>query len=360
MNPPAAVELRRVRIPLRTPHAAAHGTETHRHSIIVRWETGEGPGGWGECATLSEPGYAPEWTAGAWMILHDYVVPAVLAGRPPGVLGHPMATGALADAALDAALRLAGRSLVEALGGSIRPLPTTAVLGIRDGPAALLAAVDRAVGQGASLVKVKLPADGDLAAAYVVREVFPDLALAADANGGLDLDVPGRLAAVDRLGLEYLEQPLAPDELVATAELAAAADTPIALDESLTSPGAARTALALGAAAVLNVKPGRLGGVAAAADVVALAAEAGVDAFVGGLFETGIGRAGALAVAALPGCTLPTDLGPSDRYFERDLTAAIALGEDGTMAPLPGPGIGTVPDLDRLDEVTVAQALFSR
>ncbi|MCU1454904.1 MAG: hypothetical protein JWN46_3050, partial [Acidimicrobiales bacterium] len=93
---PAEVELRRVRLALRVPFRSAHGTETHRDLVLVRLLLDDGQVGWGECSALARPTYTGEYTAGAWAVLRDELVPALLGRRRPAVVGHPMAAAGLA------------------------------------------------------------------------------------------------------------------------------------------------------------------------------------------------------------------------------------------------------------------------
>jgi O-succinylbenzoate synthase len=71
------------------------------------------------------------------------------------------------------------------------------------------------------------------------------------------------------------------------------------------------------------------------------------------MLETGIGRAQNLALAAMPGFTLPGDTSASSRYFLDDLTEPFEMAPDGTMAVPAGPGIGVAPRPDRLEACTV-------
>jgi O-succinylbenzoate synthase len=214
------------------------------------------------------------------------------------------------------------------------------------------------VAEGAALVKLKVtPRPADLDAVTAVRAAWPQLPLAVDANGTLDAR---SLAVLAPVGLAYVEQPAPADDLLASAALARRTDVPIALDESITSLAALEVALAVGAGTVVNVKPARLGGVATAAEVARAAAEAGCATFVGGMLETGVGRAAALAVAALPWCTLPTDLGPSSRYLRPDVTEPIELDAEGRLVVPAGPGIGVAPDPDRLADVAVERVVLVR
>lgn len=363
VEPPVALRLVRVRVPLVRAHRSATGTEEVRDSVLVGWTGPDGAEGWGECPTLARPGYATETTDRAWAALVGELGPAAVAGRGWSPSGAVAASAALADAALDARLRSWGASLVGHLGGVRRPLPRCAVLaGVGDSPEDLaLAAVD-AVADGAALVKVKVVPDGavDVARAVVAAVGGRGGAgVAVDANGsfaGADA-----VAALDGLGLAYIEQPFAAgttwDEY---ARLCTRLDTPVALDESLTSPDAVQAAVRAGAADVVSVKPARLGGVAAAALAVSAAAEGGVGAFVGGMFELGIGRAAAAAVATLAGCTVPTDLGPSRRYVECDVCEPVVTDGAGLLVVPDGAGIGRVPDAARLAEFTVDEVVLGR
>lgn len=357
-----SVEVIRVRVPLVRPLRSAHGTESVRDLVLVRVTLADGTEGWGECSALARPTYTGEYTAGAWAVLADELAPAVLAGREPDVVGHPMASAALATARLDAGLRRRGRRLVEELGAQHgRPaerVAVAAVVGRGDHADQVVAAVADRLAEGATLVKLKVtPRPVDLDAVAAVRATWPDLAIAVDGNGSLD---PRSASILDGFGLAYLEQPAPADALLESAALARRLAAPIALDESVTSLAALEVALALGAGSVVNVKPARLGGLVVAADLARHAAEAGCGVFVGGMLETGVGRAAALAVAALPACTLPTDLGPSSRYLAVDLTPPIELDADGLLPVPTGPGIGVVPDPGRLDEVAVDRRLLTR
>ncbi len=356
--PPAAVDLVRVHLPLRRPFVASHGTETVRDLVLVRADDGAGGVGWGECSTLGRPSYTAEHTDGAWAALADDLVPAALRGAPFARAARPMASAALATALLDLALRGEGRSLAASLGATATAVPVAAVVGL-DPIGDVITAVRAAVGAGAVLVKCKIAPGDDVARLGAVRAAWPDLALAADANGAYRAVEEVPVAELDDLGLAYLEQPLPPADLAGSAALTARSATPIALDEAIGDEDDLDAALAAGAFSVLNVKPARVGGPTEAARLVARAAADGIDVFVGGMLESGIGRAVALAVAGLPGCSLPTDLGPSGRYFVEDLTPPFVL-TDGRLTVPAGPGIGVVPLDDVLDRVTVDRVRLTR
>ena len=358
-----SVGLVRIQVPLRHAHRAAHGSETVRDLILVSVAFDDGVTGWGECSALARPTYTSEYTAGAWLVLRDEIAPAVLAGHAPQLVGHPMATAAMLTALSDAVLRRVGRSLATELaaGQGANPLEsvqTCAVISRADEVDDVLAHVERRIEERVAMVKLKVtPEQQDLAAVGAVREAWPDLALAVDFNGTADSD---SLRQLDHLALEYVEQPAPADELVRSAHLATRIRAPIALDESITSAGTIDAAVALGAGRIVNVKPARCGGPQAAAALVARARHAGLEVFTGGMVESGVGRAAALAVAALPACTLPTDLGPSHAYFDVDVTEPVRIDGTGRVVVPIGGGIGVVPVPEHLDRFAVDRLTLTR
>jgi O-succinylbenzoate synthase len=357
----------RVRVPLVRPHRAAHGVESEREVVLVEWTDRDGEVGWGECPTLSHPGYVIGTTDEAWRTLVGELGPSVASGSwsADGVYdtdrgARTAAVAALRDARLDAGLRRRGVSLSEHLGATratVRRCVVLADLGGDPGALALRAAAAR--DGGASMVKVKIAPGHDAEVITAVRAAVGDLPVAADANGSYR--DPGQLAEVDRCGLAYLEQPFGAaaewDELASAHRLLR---TPIALDESLGSPDATRRAIEAGAVDVVSVKPSRLGGIDAAAGVVRLAAAAGLPVFIGGMLELAIGRAGAAALAAMSGCSLPTDLGPSDAYVAPDLADPLVLDDRGRLVVPDGAGLGRRPDPARLRDATVDEVVFDR
>lgn len=366
-RPPLAFALRRVRLDLVAAHRAAHGSVTNRQVIIVEVTDGDGNVGWGECSALAQPHYTSEYLDGCWQILTTTLIPAILAAPPTEILpalertvGHHMARAALITALLDLDLRTRNQNLRSALGegnpGRDR-VAARAVIPFVDAPADILPLVDDALRAGFGAVKLKIAPGRDLAMLRVVRSSWPTLSMAADANGSYpDSDTAqerlGGPRGIERLDLDYLEQPLAADDLVGSAILARRIGVRIALDESIATLGELISALALNALQVVNVKPARVGGPLAAMTIAQVAVERGCDVFCGGMLETGIGRAAALAFAAQPVCSGPTDLGPSKRYFADDITDDVTM-TDGQVNVPAGAGIGVAPDLDRLDAATI-------
>lgn len=350
----AEIDVRRVRLDLVTPHHAAHGIQRSRPTVLVRVRLDDGTEGWGECPALESPSYTSEYAEGAFAILRDRLVPARVAGRREVVVGHPMARGALDDALIDAGLRAEGRSLASAVGATRTDVGLRAIVSGQTVDE-LVELVAARVAEGYERIGVKITPmwmDEPLSA---LRTTWPALGLAVDANGTLDpgdLDLLGRL---DGFGVDEVEQPCRAGDWVGLQAVAAALRADVVLDESIMSPDDLVTAWSLGAGEVVNIKPARVGGVRAAADLVQRATELGMTAFVGGMLESGIGRASALAVAGLDGCGRATHLGPSRHYFAPDLVDGIDLLPHARLRVPDGPGIGVTPDLDRLARATIEQ-----
>lgn len=356
------VELRRVRLPLVSPFETSLGVDTERDALLVRAVTPDGEG-WGECVAGIDPTYSSEYVDGAQDVIRRFLLP-ILASRPwssageiatllAPIKGHPMAKAAIEAAVLDAELRAAGIPLAAHLGAVHRRVAAGVSVGIMPTIGELLDVVAGYLEVGYRRIKLKIKPGWDLEPVRAVRERFGDVALQVDANAAYRLGDAARLAALDPFDLLLVEQPLPEDDLRGHAELARRIRTPVCLDESVTSARAAADAIALGACAVVNIKPGRVGGLLEARRVHDVCAANGVPVWCGGMLETGIGRAGNVALAALPNFTLPGDTSGSDRYFTTDLTAPFVL-DDGHLAVPDGPGIGVAPLPDVLEEATVS------
>ena len=354
-GPVREVELLRVQLPLVVPFATAHDTTRIKDALLVRVVTDDAHG-WGECGAPSEPGYAGETVDGAHRALRDELVPRLLDGADlVGVRGNAFAKAALEQAVLDAQLRAEGVSLATHLGGEHDRIVAGAAIGLA-GERELRDLAAAYVERGYRRLKCKIEPGRDVDVIRAVRaEVGPDVVLAADANGSYSFEAALALAALDEFGLQCIEQPLAPDALLEHALLAAGLQSPVALDETITSAGIAATALALDATAIVNVKPGRVGGIAEARRVHDVCHEDAVPVLIGGMLETGVGRAVNVALAALPGFTEPGDCSASDRYFAEDLTAPFELDGDGCIAVPTGPGIGIEPRPEMLARATTAR-----
>jgi len=323
------IVLHHLRMPLRVPFETSFGRTTERECILLAVYA-EGLVGYGECVADHEPGYAYETTGTAWHILRDFLVPAVLgqdiAGsedfqrRVARVRGHPMAKAGLELALWDLQGKCEGRPLAALLGGTRERVEVGVSVGLQASPQALVETVAGYLAQGYGRIKIKIKPGRDVADAQAVRRAFPAIRLQVDANSAYTLETAQALRPLDELNLLLIEQPLAEDDLWDHSRLQAQFRTPLCLDESILSVRHARQALEMGACRVINIKPGRVGGLSQAVAIHNLCRERGIPVWCGGMLETGVGRAANLALASLPGFTLPGDISASDRYYAQDIT----------------------------------------
>ena len=189
-----------------------------------------------------------------------------------------------------------------------------------------------------------------------VREAFPHIRLQVDANSAYSLETSDALKPLDDLDLLLIEQPLFEDDIWDHRVLQSQFKTPICLDESVISPRHARYALEMQACKIINIKPGRVGGLSQGLEIHAMCRAQGVPVWCGGMLETGVGRASNLAIASLPGFTLPGDISASDRYFTRDIThERFSLSPDSTIKVPDAPGLGVTIDEGALELFTLAR-----
>jgi O-succinylbenzoate synthase len=179
------------------------------------------------------------------------------------------------------------------------------------------------------------------------------LPLTVDANGGYEWpEHESNLRRLDEARLLYIEQPLAPDELIGHAQLADELRTPICVDETLKDARAARQIVHLGGPRVWNIKVHRLGGLTEVARVYAIAQDFGAELWAGTMPESGIGSQAALAAASLPGFVYPSDLEPSTRWFGRNSDVIpLTMSSEGVM-DVPTTSIAARLDMDRFKEAS--------
>ncbi|MFC5691384.1 o-succinylbenzoate synthase [Amycolatopsis mediterranei] len=359
------VELLRVRMPLVAPFRTSFGTQAERELLLLRAVTSEGEG-WGECGAMAGPLYSAEYIDGVEHVLQAFLVPALLAAgdltahKVAPLLakfkGHRMAKAALEMAVLDAELRAHGLSFGTALGSTSDSVPCGVSVGIMDSIPQLVDVVGGYLDAGYLRIKLKIEPGWDVEPVRAVRERFgDDILLQVDANTAYTLsDVP-QLQRLDPFGLLLIEQPLEEEDVLGHAELARHLRTPICLDETVVSAASAAAAIRPGGCRIVNIKPSRVGGYLEARRVHDVCAAHGIPVWCGGMLETGLGRAANVALASLPGFTLPGDTSASDRFYRTDITEPFVL-EAGRLPVPSGPGLGVTPIPERLAEVTTAKS----
>ncbi|MGC8608920.1 MAG: o-succinylbenzoate synthase [Thermoplasmata archaeon] len=353
------LSLYNVKIPLITPFTTSFGTEEYRDAIIFHMKN-EGIDAFSESVTSSIPDYGYEDNTTATHIIGDilckYVTdvpaPEEFMKRSQSVRGHNMAKSAIEMLLWDYYSKYNKKPLDRYLGESRGYANAGISIGMSDLPS-MIRQVGQAINRKYKRIKVKIR-KGREDIVKAIRDTYPDIHLSVDANTDYSYGDLEYLKKLDRYNLEYIEQPLAGDDLIYHSRLSRQISTPICLDESITSPEKAEKALEIGACSVINIKPGRVGGLLNSIKIAKIAHEYGGHVWIGGMLETGIGRSFNIAMASQKIVDFPGDTSPNDKYFKKDIVTNVFQMEDGTIKTNDGPGIGVGVDYGALFGYTIS------
>ncbi len=362
-----SLEIFHVAMPLIYPWRTAYGVDYEIHSVLVKAISGEHYA-WAESTPIEMPTYSPEGAAGVFLNVSEYFA--------PGIVGHEFETAEdisdalsafkgnqFAKAALEIAwwtleTRIQKRPLHELLGGTNREVQAGADFGIQDSFDMLLGNIQKAVDAGSPRVKLKFAPGWDVEMLKAVRSAFPNEKFHIDCNSGYTLGDLDMFKQIDQFDLEFIEQPLAYNDILDHAELARSIGTPICLDESVTGPRVVEQALMIGACKYVNIKPGRVGGLTNSVRIHDICQDAGVPVWVGSMLESAVGTAICVELATLPNFSYPGDLFPTSRFYTRDLgQPETELTPDQTM--LPYEGSLPEPDPELLEKFTRQRVLIT-
>ncbi len=360
-----ALTLYHLRLPLVAPFETSFGRIDHKECILVELYA-EGLTGYGELAVEHDPGYSYETTGTAWHILKVFIAPLILRQnvtdaadfqqRVAGIRGHHLAKAGVEMALWDLLGKRDGKSLKKMIGGVRDQVEVGVSIGIQELASALVRTAEKYVGQGYKRIKIKIKPGRDVEDTSAVRKAFPRIRLQVDANSAYSLETSQTLKPLDLLDLLLIEQPLFEDDIWDHRKLQAEFKTPLCLDESIVSPRHARYAIEMDACRIINIKPGRVGGLSQGIEIHAMCRTQEMPVWCGGMLETGVGRASNLAIASLPGFSLPGDISASDRYFSRDIThERFTLNPDSTIDVPSGLGLGVTIDQEALGQFTLAK-----
>ncbi len=349
------MELRRITLyevwmPLKQAFETSFGATVERPGILVEAEERGGEAGWGEIVAGEGPWYSYETYKTAWHVVEDYIVPMIrgvdldherYTQMVSRIRGHNMAKAGLEEALWDLEARLKGLPLYKLLGGVRNRIESGVSIGIKPSIDELLRTIALRLDEGYRRIKVKIKPGWDIDVVKRIREEYPDIPLQVDANAAYRLSDALHLKKLDQYDLLMIEQPLSYDDLVDHADLARILKTPICLDESIKSPDDARRAYRLDSAWVINIKPGRVGGLGPSKAIHDFWLSVGRPVWIGGMLETGVGRGHLVALATLPGVKYPNDISASSRYYEEDIVEPPWILEpDGVIKAPEKPGIG--------------------
>jgi o-succinylbenzoate synthase len=362
------IELRHIKMVLVSPFVTSMGTEYDEEHIIVRVD-GEGLTGWGESVAEGTPFYSYETVQTAWHILRDFLIPSILGKNISGideaiasyekVRGHMMAKAGLEAALWDLFAKSKQISLSKMLGGVRNKVDVGVSIGIQSSEQELIKKVEGYLAEGYKRIKIKIAPGNDIQFVAALRKKFPDLLLQVDANSAYTLDDIGLFKRLDEYKLQLIEQPLGYEDIFDHSKLQREIKTPLCLDESIHSLDDTRAAIELKSCRIINIKPGRVGGFTESKRIHDYCASMQIPVWHGGMLESGIGRAGNVALASLSNFILPGDISASKRYYIEDIVEPeFVVNPDGTMDVPAKPGIGVDVNMKMLDKVTVNRELF--
>jgi O-succinylbenzoate synthase len=362
------LELRLVKLPLVHFFETSFGRIDDKHFIVVRAE-GEGAAGHGECVAEQDPYYSAETNETVWHIITHFIAPRVIGAtfaHPRDVFpalgairGHNMAKAAVEMAAWDLYATLGGIPLSRAIGGTRGRIASGVSIGIQPSLDALAGNVEKELAAGYRRIKIKIKPGWDVRPVESIRKRFGAIPLMVDANAAYTLADAAHLASLDAFDLMMIEQPLDYDDISDHAALQRMLKTPICLDESITSVHAGREAIAAGACRIINIKPGRIGGIGPSIALHDFCEAHQIPVWHGGMLESGIGRAANIHLSTLPNFSLPGDVAASKRYFDPDvIDPPVDVAADGTIAVPTAPGLGVKICADRIERATLRRLVI--
>ncbi len=350
------------------PFTTSFGTTTDRVFYLVEVVDREGVSGWGESVAMEEPWYNEETVRTNEHIMVDYLIPLMmeqpvthpvaLCERFRHIRRNYMAKSALESAIWDLYAKRKGVALAALLGGVKTEIEVGVSIGIQPSIQELLALIEERLGLGYKRIKVKIKQGWDVDVLEAIRNRYPDAPLTADANSAYSLADAAHLKKLDAFNLTMVEQPLGHDDIIDHARLQAQMKTPICLDESIHTIDDARKALDLGSCRIINIKIGRVGGLADAVRLHDFCAARNVPVWCGGMLESGVGRAHNIALTSLPGFSLPGDTAASSNYWVEDIIDPEVTVHDGMVTVPRRPGIGFSVMRKRLAQYTLSKRII--
>ncbi len=297
--------LMRLKLPLVTPFRIAHGSYTYRENLILQIKS-RGETGYGEAPIVPYYGLSiEEAEKDLRKGLSEVLIEEALAGgdwNPEPIraaFAYPVCRSAAESALLSLKAAIAETTVPALLGiRDSRPTPASSYTVAFDDDAHAMA--ERAAACGFTRIKVKAGIPGDLERVRAIRDRLPDAIIRVDANQGWKLeDAPEKIAALEELAVELIEEPVAarPSDLEA---LARSTSIPIVLDESVRDPDQLRRLLEEApSVAGIVVKIAKNGGPSGSLELVRTAEAAGASVMLSCMVESSLGVASALSLAPL-------------------------------------------------------------
>jgi muconate cycloisomerase len=334
--------------------------------VIVRVRCSDGMEGIGEATTIGGLSYGEESPEGTKLTIDTYLAPAMVghdASNINGIMdllsrvakGNRLAKSAVETALLDAQGKRLGVSVSTLLGGSVRTsMPVLWTLASGNTATDIEEAETMLAARRHNTFKLKIgrrTIEEDVAHVAAVKRALGDRAkVTVDVNQAWDEAQAARgIAMLEAAGIDLIEQPIARENRVGLARLAARFIVPIMADEGINGPEDAIELVRLGAADVFALKIAKSGGLFSVLRTAAVADAAGVALYGGTMLEGSIGSiASAHVFSALPKLAWGTELfGPL--LLKEDVVIQRPVYQDFQLILPAEPGLGIALDEDKLD-----------
>ncbi|MBC8754644.1 o-succinylbenzoate synthase [Kordia sp. YSTF-M3] len=338
------IRLIRLNLPQKEQFVSGIGVRNSREALIIEWEDIHGVKGYGECSCRPDPYYSDEFIEGAIALVDQFIVPFLVTNQTFGDLlklldkirGWNFTKAAVEMAALQVIEKNTGKSPFELLQNKpLDHVPVGISLGLYTELDRMKKVVKNALETGYKRLKFKISPNVRI---DFFEEINPmlfaaDTYVSFDANGSFgenDLEIFNYFANTYQ---SMIEQPFAPNRFDVL--LKAKKENPdvyICYDEEIKSIGDLMKLHHLGLLDEVNLKVGRVGGVMKSIEIIQYCAEHNIPCWIGGMFETGIGRTLNLRMASYLPNARAHDLSPSDRYFLEDIVQPNIEMNNGMVA----------------------------
>ena len=335
------LELHLIDLPQIITFKSGIGTRNSREALIVKWIDTEGRIGYGECACRPDPYYSVEYRDAAADVIQKFIAPFLKKEQTYAdilaILRRARGWN-FTKAAVEAAVFQIARqqepfelsNLITA--NPIEKIPVGISLGIYQDKAECYEVVQQAISNGFQRLKFKISPSVDTQVFEHINPLLFDnkVHTGFDANGSFyenDLD---QFAYFANTYQTVIEQPFAPDRFDVLQKAKKRFPTlQICADEEVKHLGDVMKLNQLNAIDELNLKIGRVGGISNSIEIMNYCEAEGIDCWIGGMFETGIGRLANLELASFLPTAKAHDLSPSARYFQEDIISPEVTMDSG-------------------------------
>ncbi len=342
-----------------------HGIGSVEHAVDVvflRLSSEGGQVGFGEASSWSVFTGSAE---ASYAALDRYIRPLVL-GRTVGDRAAIMqdaakavahcteAKAALETALLDLQGRTAGLPVWALLGGKCRDsIPLSCSIADPDFNRDL-DLMPRIQDDGLRIIKLKTGFKDhafDMMRLERLRKDYPEFSIRVDYNQGLRPEVALRqVQDVASFAPDFIEQPVAAHLYALMADIRCNIDVPLLADESVFGPEDMQAAIDGRICDGVSIKIMKAGGLVRAQTVARMAANVGLSAYGGDMFEAGIAHlAGTHMIAATPEITLGCEFYQARYFLVEDVLSTPFELKSGQVQVPQDPGLGPLPDVDKLD-----------